>query len=435
MVTRTRLRQLLLGILFLPSLVWAELMVEVTQGVSEPTPVSVVPFSWSGTAALPDDVAKIIGEDLTRSGLFSTLSRDLMLSIPSERSQVFFRDWRMSRSDYLLIGRIEPKDSERVQITFELYDVLKEQLILSQPLDANVSQLRDAAHYVADQVFEALTGIRGAFQTRIVYVTAERLANQASRYRLEMADWDGNRPRIILESVEPIMSPSWSADGKKIAYVSFESGFPAIYVQHLATGKREKIQSFKGLNGAPAWSPDGRQLAMVLSKDGNPEVYVLDTISGALQRVTNHYGIDTEPSWSPDGRSLIFTSDRGGSPQIYRLDLASRALERLTYEGNYNAKASMTPDGRFLALIHRSTGSGNRFSVAVLDLKTDRLDILSESGLEESPTIAPNASVVLYATQEGTRGVLSAVSIDGLVRFRMPLRSGDVREPAWSPFL
>lgn len=429
------IRTLMLTLAVLPFMSRAELVVEVTQGVSEPTPVAVVPFSWSGTAALPEDVAKIIDEDLSRSGLFSTLARTAMLSLPSSREQVFFRDWRMTKSDYLVIGRIEPVNATRVSITYELYDVLKEQNLMIQPLEADISQLRDAAHFMADKIYEKLTGNRGAFSTRIVYVTAEQFGNQQSRYRLEMADWDGNRPRIILESKEPIMSPSWSADGKKVAYVSFESGRPAIYVQYLASGKRERIQSFPGINGAPSWSPDGRQLAMVLSKDGNPEIYVLDTVSGDLQRVTNHYGIDTEPSWSPDGRSLVFTSDRGGSPQIYKLDIASRQLTRLTYEGNYNAKASMTPDGRFLALVHRSSGSGNKFSVAVLDLRTDRLDILTETGLEESPTIAPNASVVLYATQEGTRGVLSAVSLDGFVRFRMPLRQGDVREPAWSPFL
>ena len=435
MVILRVLKACMLLVFLLPLAVKAELVVEVTQGVSEPTPVAVVPFKYSGSAALPEDVAQIIDEDLSRSGLFSTLPRSAMLGLPSVREQVFFRDWRMTQSDFLVIGRIEPVNANRVSITYELYDVLKEQNLMIQPLEADISQLRDAAHFMADKIYEKLTGNRGAFSTRIVYVTAEQFGNERSRYRLEMADWDGNRPRIILESQEPIMSPSWSADGKKVAYVSFESGRPAIYVQYLASGKRERIQSFAGINGAPAWSPDGRQLAMVLSKDGNPEIYVLDTTTSDLQRVTNHYGIDTEPSWAPDGRSIVFTSDRGGSPQIYRLDIASRQLTRLTYEGNYNAKASLTPDGRFLALIHRSSGSGNKFAVAVLDLKTDRLDILTETGLEESPTIAPNASVVLYATQEGTRGVLSAVSLDGFVRFRMPLRQGDVREPAWSPFL
>ena len=435
MVSLKALRRLVVSVLLLPALAQAELVVEVTQGSTEPTPVAVVPFKWAGKAALPEDVAEIIDQDLSRSGLFTTLPRAAMLSLPSERSQIFFRDWRMTKSDFLVVGKIEPVSATRVALKYELYDVLKEENIMIQPLESEVSQLRDAAHFIADQIYQALTGNRGAFSTRIVYVTAERVTSQTARYRLEMADWDGNRPRVILESREPIMSPSWSADGKKIAYVSFETGRPSIYVQYLATGKRERIQSFKGLNGAPAWSPDGTKLALVLSKDGNPEIYVLNVVNGDLQRVTNHYGIDTEPSWAPDGQSLVFTSDRGGSPQIYRLYLATRQMERLTYEGNYNARASITPDGRFLALIHRSAGSGNKFAVSVLDLKTQRLDILTETGLEESPTIAPNASVVLYATQEGTRGVLSAVSLDGQVRFRMPSTGGDVRAPSWSPYL
>lgn len=435
MVNLNQVKSLLFVLLWAPLIVKAELVVEVTQGLSEPTPVAVVPFKWTGQGALPEDVAQIVDQDLSRSGLFTTLPRSAMLSLPSERSQVFFRDWRMTKSDFLVVGKIEPISATRVSLRYELYDVLKEENIMIQPLESDINQLRDAAHFIADQIYQALTGNRGAFSTRIVYVTAEQLTSQTSRYRLEMADWDGNRPRVILESREPIMSPSWSSDGKKIAYVSFKTGRPSIYVQYLATGKRERIQSFSGLNGAPAWSPDGNKLALVLSKDGNAEIYVLDVTSGQLQRVTNHYGIDTEPSWAPDGESLFFTSDRGGSPQIYRLFLATRQMTRVTYEGNYNARASMTPDGRFLALIHRSGGSGNRFSVAVLDLKTDRLDILTETGLEESPTIAPNASVVLYATQEGNQGVLSAVSLDGQVRFRMPNTRGDVRAPSWSPYL
>jgi TolB protein len=229
------------------------------------------------------------------------------------------------------------------------------------------------------------------------------------------------------------MSPAWARDGSKLAYVSFESGKPAIYIQYLATGKREKIQSFRGLNGAPAWSPDGNKLAIVLSKDGNPEVYILDLRSRSLARITHHYGIDTEPSWSPDGQSLIFTSDRGGQPQIYRIHLPTRQLERVTYEGKYNARGRLTEDGRFLAMVHQSSDSV--FHIAVQDLKTGRLEILTDTYLDESPTIAPNGSIILYATQKGVKGVLGGVTLDGNVRFILPSASGDVREPAWSPYL
>jgi TolB protein len=357
-----------------------------------------------------------------------------MLSFPTRRDDVYFRDWRVSKMDYVVIGRIDSV-GDQLSLRFELYDVLREQQVLAEQVSATASSLRDAAHYMADRIFEQLTGLKGAFATKVVYVTAEQLGDQKQRYRLQLADWDGARAQTILESAQPIMSPAWSMDGSKLAYVSFETGRPAIYVQYLATGKRERIQSFPGLNGAPAWSPDGNRLALVLSRDGNPEIYLLDLRSRQLQRLTQHYGIDTEPAWSPDGRSLIFTSDRGGQPQIYRLGLEDRKLERLTFDGNYNARGRLTQDGRFLTMVHRSSGGGNGFNIAVQDLKTGRLDILTRSGMAESPSIAPNGSVVIYATQEGTRGVLAAASLDGRVQFRMPVDRGDVREPAWSPYL
>ncbi len=410
----------------------AELTIEITQGVDEPTPVAVVPFAWDGTQALPEDVAQVVADDLHRSGLFSVMPRENMLSFPSDRNSLYFRDWRISGSEYVVIGRIGTKEGGALEVSYELYDVLKEERLLGEVINANFSNLRAVGHYISDQVFEKLTGVRGAFSTRIVYVTAELLRPQVYRYKLTLADADGHNPRTILESREPILSPAWSRDGSKLAYVSFETGRPAIYVQYLATGKREKVQSFRGLNGAPSWSPDGNKLALVLSKDGNPEVYVLDLQQRRLSRVTHHFGIDTEPSWSPDGQSLIFTSDRGGQPQIYSIYLPTRDVTRLTFEGKYNARGRLTQDGRFLTMVHQVNGS---FHIAVQDLRTGRLDLLTETYMDESPTIAPNGSIIMYATQEGTRGVLAAVSLDGRVKFRLPSSEGDVREPAWSPFL
>jgi len=432
-----RIKQLFAAftLLLVAQLAQAELMVEVTQGVEAPTSIAVVPFGNNTGSALAEDVARVVGQNLERSGFFSSMPRDNMLSFPTRRDDVYFRDWRVSKMDYVVIGRIDSAQDGQLTLRFELYDVLREQQVLAEQVSATPSSLRDAAHYMADRVFEQLTGLKGAFATKIVYVTAEQLGDNKQRYRLQLADWDGARAQTILESSQPIMSPAWSMDGSKLAYVSFETGRPAIYVQYLATGKRERIQSFPGLNGAPAWSPDGNRLALVLSRDGNPEIYLLDLRSRQLQRLTQHYGIDTEPAWAPDGRSLIFTSDRGGQPQIYRLGLEDRKLERLTFDGNYNARGRLTQDGRFLTMVHRSSGGGNGFDIAVQDLKSGRLDILTRSGMAESPSIAPNGSVVIYATQEGTRGVLAAASLDGRVQFRMPVDRGDVREPAWSPYL
>lgn len=415
------------------SVAQSDLAIEITKGVDEPTPVAVVPFAWQGGFALQEDIAQIVSDDLGRTGLFAMMNRKNMLSFPSQQNQVYFRDWRISGNEFLLIGRQKPGQGNEIKVEFELYDVLKEQRLMFEQVSGNKHNLRDVAHYIADLVYEKLTGLRGAFSTRIVYVTAKQFGAGKVKYRLKMADSDGARPITIREQSEPLMSPAWARDGSKLAYVSFESGKPAIYIQYLATGKREKIQSFRGLNGAPSWSPDGNKLALVLSKDGNPEVYVLDLRSRSLNRITHHYGIDTEPDWSPDGQSLIFTSDRGGQPQIYRIHLPTRDLERVTFEGNYNSRGRLTQDGRYLAMVHR--GFDNVFHIAVQDLKTGRLDILTDTYLDESPTIAPNGSIILYATQKGVRGVLGGVTLDGSVRFILPSASGDVREPAWSPYL
>lgn len=411
----------------------SDLAIEITKGIDEPTPVAVVPFAWDGNSALKEDVAKIVSADLGRTGLFKMMSPQNMLSFPSKEDQVYFRDWRVSKTEFLVIGRQIAAEGRQIKVEFELYDVLKEQRLLLERVSGTQDNLRDVAHYISDMIYQKLTGIRGAFSTRIVYVTAKQLGQGKVNYRLKMADSDGARPVTIRQQSEPLMSPAWSRDGAKLAYVSFESGKPAIYIQYLATGKREKVQSFRGLNGAPSWSPSGNKLAIVLSKDGNPEVYVLDLNSRSLSRITHHYGIDTEPSWSPDGQSLIFTSDRGGQPQIYRIHLPTRQLERVTFEGNYNSRGRLTHDGRFLAMVHR--GIDNVFHIAVQDLKTGRLDVLTDTYLDESPTIAPNGSIILYATQKGVKGVLGGVTLDGNVRFILPASSGDVREPAWSPYL
>jgi TolB protein len=408
----------------------AELQIVVDGGVEEPTHIAVVPFGWDGDNALAEDVSAIVANDLRRSGMFKLMGEEDMLSSPEREDQIFFRDWRISGNDYMLIGSMQPT-ANGIQATVELFDILTEKKIWSQTIDSAGSDLRDIAHYIADEVFQKITGIRGAFSTKVVYVTVQGLG-AARKYRLQMADSDGARAQTILASNEPILSPTWSRDGKKLAYVSFETSRPAIYIQHLASGKRQKIQSFKGLNGAPAWNPSGTKLALVLSKDGNPEIYVLDLQSGGLDRITRHYGIDTEPTWSPDGQSILFTSDRAGRPQIYQINVASRELKRLTFKGSYNSRGRLTQDGRFLTMVHQDSSG---YHIAVQDLKTGRLDVLTNSRDDESPTISPNGVVIMYATKSGGKGVLAGVSLDGKIKFTMPNSSGDVREPAWSPFL
>ena len=409
--------------------VLADLRIEVTKGVDNAVRVAVVPFDWRGAGTLPESISDIIEADLVLSGRFDSLPTSQMLSLPHETSEIFNRDWRLLNVEYLLIGHVSPV-GDRYRLTYTLYNVFKQSVELRQTIEGSVSELRDMAHYASDSVFKILTGIDGAFSTQIMYVTALGPINNR-RFRLNIADADGHRVETMLESREPILSASWSRDGRYIAYVSFEvDRRPAIFLRDVVNGTRQQLTNFPGLNGAPAFSPDGKQLAMVLSKDGNPDIYVLTIADRRLRRVTRHYGIDTEPSWSPDGKGIIFTSNRGGQPQIYQIQLDDLSIERLTFEGDYNAKASVLSDGSGIVMVHRRNGI---FHIAMLDLARGRLRELTETSLDESPSIAPNGSMLIYATQVGGEGILAAVSIDGGVKFNLPSSEGDVREPAWSP--
>lgn len=421
---------LILIVTFSSGVARAELVIEITQGIDNPTVIAVSPFAWEGPGVAPEDVAYIIQNDLYRSGQFAPVARENMLGTPSRDEDIFFRDWRMVNAQYLLIGRLT--GDQTLIADFAVYDVTKQTLVIQGREESVVGEVRTLSHRIADRVYTALTGIPGAFATKLLYVAVTPIPGEKDYYELTLADADGARPTVLLASREPILAPTWSPDAKEIAYVSFETSRPAIFRQNLQTGAREQLTAFRGLNGSPSWSPDGQRMAMVLSKDGNPDIYVLDMQTYVLERITRNYAIDTEPTWMPDGKSLLFTSDRPGRPQIYRYDFMTGLTDRVTYEGSYNARARVAQDGRNVVLVHQQDGD---YKIAVLDLETRRLTALTSTDLDESPSIAPNGSMVLYATKQAGRGILAAVSVDGGARFNLPARDGEVREPAWSPYL
>ncbi|MDO9619888.1 MAG: Tol-Pal system beta propeller repeat protein TolB [Pseudomonas sp.] len=429
----TLMRIVLLGLTLLVGTVQAADPLVISSGTDRATPIAVVPFGWQGGSVLPEDMAEIIGNDLRNSGVFEPIPRQNMISLPTQATEVIYRDWQALGAQYVLVGSIVPS-AGRLQIQFALFNVATQQQVMTGSVGGGVDQLRDMAHHIADQSFEKLTGVKGAFSTRMLYVTAERFAVNNTRYTLQRSDYDGARAVTLLQSREPILSPSFAPDGKRIAYVSFEQKRPRIFVQHIDTGRREQITNFEGLNGAPAWSPDGNRLAFVLSRDGNPEIYVMDMGTRQLRRVTNQPSIDTEPFWGKDGQTLYFTSDRSGKPQIYKTNINGGSAERVTFIGNYNANPKLSADEKTLVMIHRQDGY-TVFKVAAQDLQRGNLRILSDTSLDESPTVAPNGTMVIYATRQQGRGVLVLASTNGRVRLPLPTAQGEVREPSWSPYL
>ena len=429
----TLMRIALLGLTLLVGTVQAADPLVISSGTDRATPIAVVPFGWQGGSVLPEDMSEIIGNDLRNSGVFEPIPRQNMISLPTQAAEVIYRDWQALGAQYVLVGNIVP-NAGRLQVQFALFNVATQQQVMTGSVGGGVDQLRDMAHHIADQSYEKLTGVKGAFSTRMLYVTAERFAVNNTRYTLQRSDYDGARAVTLLQSREPILSPSFAPDGRRIAYVSFEQKRPRIFVQHIDTGRREQVTNFEGLNGAPAWSPDGNRLAFVLSKDGNPEIYVMDMGTRQLRRVTNQASIDTEPFWGKDGQTLYFTSDRSGKPQIYKTNINSGSAERVTFIGNYNANPKLSADEKTLVMIHRQDGY-TVFKVAAQDLQRGNLRILSDTSLDESPTVAPNGTMVIYATRQQGRGVLVLASTNGRVRLPLPTAQGEVREPSWSPYL
>jgi len=430
MMTKRGLVLVSLFTLLLAGRVHAELVIEITGGSEAALPIAVVPFGNEGQPA-NEDVSSIIRNDLARSGRFAPLPQSDLISTPHEKSEVNFKDWRLLRSEGLLIGKVSSVDGQTYQVQFQLFDVYKSQQLVGKRYQVPVSGLRHVAHQISDQVYQALTGEQGVFSTRLAFVSVLKNADGSKRYALQVSDADGANPRTVLQSTQPILSPSWSPEGERLSYVSFENGRAEIFTQAMRSGKRTSVASFDGINSAPSWSPDGKKLAMTLSKNGNAEIYVMDIATKTLSRVTHSsQAIDTEAVWMPNSRELVFTSDRGGRPQIYKVPVEGGRAERLTYEGLYNASPDISPDGRYLTMVH---GQKGRFYIAVQDLKSGALQVLTEAGRDESPSFAPNGRMILYATEQKGKGVLAAVSIDGSIHQRLGDTGIDVREPAWSP--
>ena len=407
----------------------AALTIEITQRLSEATPIAVVPFGGVQTA---DNTGNIIAADLDRSGTFNVIERSKLPSLPSSSAEILPSIWQGVPADFIVVGSVSRLPDGRLSYRYELLKRGGLERALGETFTVDAGRSRDAAHYIADKIYKQVTGEPGIFATKILYVN-QYIKDGRKRYRLELSDIDGARQVTLLDSIEPILSPTWSPSARQIAYVSFESRKPAIFVQNLSTRQRTKLTDFSGLNGAPSWSPDGKRMALTLSRDGNPELYVMDLSTNALTRITNNPAIDTEPRWTSDGKALVFTSDRSGGPQIYRVNIATGETKRLTFTGKFNARADISPNDRHLAMVHQVTG--NNFTIALQDLNNGVFSTLTDTPLDESPSFSPNSKMVVYATRKGSKGVLGIMSLDGRFKLRLPAVDGEVREPVWSPYL
>jgi len=401
----------------------AQLTIDITTSGGRQIPIAVAPMAGEG--AQPQPVAEVVAADLSRTGLFRLVNTAGVNPLPTEPSEVNFAEWGARSAEALVIGKIEAVSDGRLEVRFRLFDVQKQGQLASYSYVVTPAQLRATAHRIADVIYERLTGDKGVFSTKITYVV-----KRGRRYELQVADADGFNAQSVLASNEPIMSPAWSPDGSRLAYVSFDQKKPIVVVQNLAQGTTRVVANFRGNNSAPAWSPDSRYLLVALSKDGLTQVYRIPAGGGDAERLTESSGIDTQPAFSPDGQWIAFTSDRGGSPQIYRMPASGGPVQRLTFEGTYNVGPRYSPDGKSIAFVQRD---GGRYRIAALELATGQVTVLTDGTLDDSPTFAPNGKMILYEAQVGGRGQLAAVSGDGRVRQRLTSAAGDVQDPAWGP--
>ena len=422
---------LLIFLLLIPVMSYGELFLEITKGSEDPYKVAIIPFE--GNTRVSKQLNSIVRNDLIRTGEFSILDEELLLPVKIINDELVYNDWKLLGMDYLITGIIT-KAKNSLDINYEIYDVHKKRKVRSSKVFGIPNQIRQLGHYTSDGIYESITGIKGIAATRILYVNEIKDSQLTPTYRLMLADSDGANEKILLSSSEPIISPSWSPDGKSVAYVSFETGMAKVYIQEIASGKREAVLSKETQISSPSWSPDGKYLSLTLYQDGNAEIYILRLRDRALTRMTNQFAIDTESSWSPKGNKILFTSGRSGSPQIYELDLRklNPKAKRVSFEGTYNAKASYLPNEEGIIFVHRS--NDGLFHIALKYKKENFIRVLTEAKMDESPSVAPNGNMVIYGIREKNLSMLAGFSLSG-AKFKLPASNGEVREPAWSNFL